>query len=51
MQKNAKFLSAGGSAPRPSKQPSPLRISGYSPGGLATNKLCSELILFMNVKN
>ena len=32
LQKNAKFSSAGGSAPRPPKQPPPLRISGYAPG-------------------
>ena len=31
LQKNAKFSSAGGSAPRPTTQP-PLRISGYAPG-------------------
>ena len=30
LQKNAKFLSAGRSAPRPPKQP-PLRICGYAP--------------------
>ena len=32
MKKNAKFSSAGGSAPRPPKQPPPLRISVYAPG-------------------
>ena len=31
LQKNAKFSSAGGSAPRPQKHPS-LRIFGYAPG-------------------
>ena len=31
LQKNAKFSRAGGYAPRPPKQPSPLRISGYAP--------------------
>ena len=31
LQKNAKFSSAGGKAPRPPKQPSPLRISSYAP--------------------
>ena len=32
LQKNAKFLSAGGSAPRPPKTAAPLRICGYVPG-------------------
>ena len=32
LQKKAKFSSAGGSAPRPPKQPPPFRISGYAPG-------------------
>ena len=32
LQKNAKFLSAEGSAPRPPKTAPPLRISGYVPG-------------------
>ena len=32
LQKNAKFLSAGGSAPRPQKTAALLRISGYAPG-------------------
>ena len=31
LQKNAKFSSAGGSAPKPPKQPPSLRISGYAP--------------------
>ena len=31
LQKNAKFLSAGGSALRPQNSPPPLRISGYGP--------------------
>ena len=34
LQKNAKFLSAGGSAPRPPQTAPPLRISGYAPGRL-----------------
>ena len=32
LQKNAKFSNAGGSAPRSTKQPPPLQISGYAPG-------------------
>ena len=32
LQKNAKFSSAGGSGPRPPKQPPPLHIPGYAPG-------------------
>ena len=35
LQKNAKFSSAGGSAPRPPNSP-PLRISGYAPGNTAS---------------
>ena len=31
LQKNAKFSSAGGSAPRPPIVPHTLRISGYAP--------------------
>ena len=31
LQKNAKFLSAGGSPPDPPNSPPPLRISGYAP--------------------
>ena len=39
-KKNAKFSSARSSAPRPPKQLSPLRISGYAPG----NKYCIIVI-------
>ena len=35
-KKNAKFSSAGGSAPRPPKQPPQLRISGCAPATLCT---------------
>ena len=36
LKKNAKFSSAGGSVPRPPKQPPQLRISGYAPATLCT---------------
>ena len=37
LQKNAKFTSAGGSAPRPPRQAPPLRLPGYAPGMVAVS--------------
>ena len=41
-QKNTKFLSAWGSAPRPPQQSSPLQNSAYAPG-CSTDSLVEEL--------